>query len=103
MDSSVREALWLQNVRRQRGLPTRTIKISIGEPNEGCISILDDWIVKERSKHIYIRYQMIVENIRKGVKKVIYVPKKYMVAYIMTNALRQCPSQYILINMSMGI
>lgn len=85
--NAVREALWFRKFEVPRGLPGETFGIVIGEDNQGCISLSEDRIVNNKSKHIDVRYQLIMDNVRKGIIKIVYVGTTEMVADIMTKAL----------------
>ena len=57
--------------------------------------------MNERSKHINVRYHVIVDNIRKGIIRVFYVPTKDIVADIMKKLLAKAPFQHLPAKMDM--
>lgn len=54
-----------------------------------------DNVVNSRSKHIDVRFQMIMDCIRKGMFEVKYVPTKDMVADIMNKPLPKETFSYL--------
>lgn len=65
----------------------KIFKIIIGEDNLGTISLSQDKIVSVRSKHIDIRYQLIMDHLKIGPIKIIHVPSELMVTDVFTKAL----------------
>lgn len=92
---TVREAQWIKKFERPFGSPKDLFEIAIGEDNQGCIALSDDRVVNNRSKHIDIKYQMIMDNVRKGLVGIIYIPTSEMTADIMTKALPRPCFEYL--------
>lgn len=90
---SVREALWLKKFGNPVGIQQSTFNISIGEEKQGCRELCGDRVVNEKSKHIVVRYQMIVDNILKTILQVHYVRRTEMLSDIMTKVLHKPTSE----------
>ena len=86
---AVREALWLRKFMKPAGIPRGVFDISIREDNQGCIALSNDRIVNEKSKHIDVRHQLVVDHVRKGIINVVYVRTSDNVADLMTKALHK--------------
>lgn len=86
LPAAIREVIWLQKFRPSK-ISSHTFDITTGENNQSCISTSDDPIISERSKIIDVNYQLIIENVRKGVIRMFYAPLCNRIAEVMTSAL----------------
>lgn len=93
---SIREALWFRRFKTKSEVPLKTFNICIKEDSQGFISLAKDNMVIDRSKHIDIKYQFLVSNIRKTTKTVKYKLRFEMVADTLAKALHLDKFQYLL-------
>lgn len=98
---AVREALWLKKLENPLSVHSSIFNIARGEDNQGCTPLSEDKIYNQRTKHIDIRYQLVMENIRKRIVLVSYKPTPKMIADIMTKALSRSKFQHL--RQKMGI
>lgn len=55
--------------------------------NQGCLQILKDNVLNERTKHVDFKYQLIMKNAEKGKERLNYLSSRKTISDIMTNAL----------------
>ena len=60
--------------------------VKIGVDNQGTIALLKNPIIKNRSKHINIKFHFIREKFNDGFLDIVYVPSADNVADLMTKA-----------------
>jgi hypothetical protein len=58
--------------------------VKIGVDNQGAIALVKNPIIKNRSKHIDIKYHFIREKFNTGFVDVVYIPSEDNVADVMT-------------------
>lgn len=80
-----REALWLSTFEQPLQLDTNSILI-YGD-NQGCLQISKDNILIKRTKHIEIKYQILMVIARIGYTRLEYVPSENNVFETMAKAL----------------
>lgn len=56
----------------------------IREDNQGCIPLENNWMVNDKTKHIYVKYKLIMDKIQKGLVKLSYITKGDMIDDIIT-------------------
>ena len=92
---AIPEALWFRNFGVIVNPVTDGMPLSIKSDNQGCISVAQNGIMNERTKHIDVKYQMIVHNVAKSNTTISHIPTIEMVADIMTKALAVKPFEYL--------
>lgn len=96
LSEAIREALWFKKFSAAlECIPNYVFNITLDEDNQGCISGATDNFVNSRSKHIDVRYQMVVYWERRGMFTIRYVPTNEMVADIMTRRLSKETFNYL--------
>lgn len=54
--------------------------ICIGEDNRGFISLSTNYVVNDKCKHIDVKYQMILDKLKKSVVNMTYLPYIYIMS-----------------------
>lgn len=93
---AVREALWIKKFKLDIPIDSTVFDITIFEDNQGCISLTKQNVINEKSKHIDVKYQLIVYNVQKGEIDVEYMPTVDMLADVMTKPLMRNRFLYLL-------
>lgn len=90
----------LKKVILQKDL-NKLFSICIGEDNQSYISDAQHGALNEFSKHVNVKYQFVLENVKYGILDVVYILTDEMVADMFTkkNGSRQvsqnaCPCWY---------
>ena len=60
------------------------VGVKLGVDNQGAIALLKNPIIKNRSKHVDIKYHFVREKFNSGLVNVEYVPSEENVADVMT-------------------
>lgn len=71
---AIREALWLSKFWQPLQLDQRSMAIYVD--NQGCLQISKDNVLNETTKHIDVKYQMIMDNAKSGHTRLKYVPSE---------------------------
>lgn len=82
---AIKETLWFKTFNTTTRVPSKTFNICIEEDNQGCISLAKDSKTTDFSKHIDVKYQLIVDKIRKKqfrLHHITYKPTSEMVAEV---------------------
>lgn len=77
---AILEALWIRKLGPLFPKESNISSLLIKEENQGCFSVAKNDTVNDRSKHIDVKYQMIMDNVKKGIMKLEYVPTDEMLA-----------------------
>lgn len=91
----IREALWLQKFEEFfdriliKGEAHDIFNITLGEDNMGCIRDAQTPVISDLSKHVDIKYQFLVDHVRRGNVKLQFVPTNEMLADILTKNLKK--------------
>lgn len=59
---AIKEALWLPKFCKPRGLNNKPIPIA--EDNEGYLQLPHENVLNERIKHKYVKYQIVMDNVK---------------------------------------
>lgn len=70
-----------------RATVERLFDVCIGEDNQACISETLNPVLSDLSKHIDLKYQFLVDHIRKGDVGIRYVCTEEMIADILSKNL----------------
>ena len=84
--SAVKEALWLCSLLRQMGFEQQEATLIYCD-NQACISIAQNKVLNERSKHIDIRFHFVREAIEAKEIELMYMPTVDNIADIFTKPL----------------
>ena len=84
---AIRECLWLQKVLYDLMEEAATKSITISEDNQGCNAVVKNELVNGRTKHIDVKVQMVMDNVRRGIVKLEYLATSEMTADIFTKSL----------------
>lgn len=98
---AIREALWFQKFSDIGLLSEADFPMMIREDNRGCISVAHNDVVNDRTKHIDIKYQLVVDHVRKGNIALEYTPTKRMTADIMTKTFSARRHLYLISKLGM--
>ena len=85
LSHTVREALWLRKLIAPTTEEAGTIPIYCD--NQGALSLSQDDITNERTKHIIIKYHFVKDHVQKQDIDLKYIPTGRMIADIQTKAL----------------
>lgn len=75
--------------------------VIIHEDNQGCISVAQNEVVNDRTKHVDVKVQMIMDNVKRGAVRLQYISTNEMTADILTKALPK--SKFVKFVVYMGI
>lgn len=95
LTDTVKSFTWLKKILSPFVVPQNLFNVSICDHNQGFISLCDNPVVNEISKHIFVRLKLIMENARKNIVGVFFVPTKYMTRDILTKELPKSAFQYL--------
>ena len=84
---AVREALWLRKLLPEIYGQDLGLPMKLHEDNMECISVAKDDVLKENNKHIDVKYQLIMEHVKKGNIVLKYTETGKMVADVFTKSL----------------
>lgn len=91
----VRDVLWRKKF---KGMPKEIIAVRkmkklfdifIGEDNQACIAIAQSPVLSDKIKHIYFKYQILIDNVRNGQETLQYIPTERTVANFLTENLSE--------------
>lgn len=83
--AAAKEALWLRKLRSDLGMETGTV--TIFSDNQGSLSLMDNPVISDRSKHIDVHYHFLRERSLMGQVSFTYISTAEMLADIFTKAL----------------
>lgn len=89
----VRDVLWLHKFKKDfdRFMDPKAVAtlfdVIIGEDNQACLAEVRNGGLSELSKHVDLKYQMVIDHVQKGEVRVEFVPSQVMVADVMTKNL----------------
>jgi hypothetical protein len=80
------DILWARNLLTDQGYDLGAV--AVGEDNQSVLSMLEKRrLINARTRHINVRYFFIVDRIKSGELKMVYVPTDLMLADFMTKPL----------------
>lgn len=98
---AIREALWIRKLGPLFTEESNVQYVLIKEVNQDSISVAKNDTVNDRSKHIDVEYKMIMDNVKKGVVKLEYVPIDEMLADVLTKSLPVSKHEYFVNHLGM--
>ena len=64
LSMTIRELLWIKKLDRLLSPLKQTVSIKLKKDNQGCLTISKNGIINDRTKHISVKEQMAIENIK---------------------------------------
>ena len=84
--AAIQEVLWLRGLMEELGLHTQTGSIIYGD-NQSTISVSENGVKGERTKHVDVKYHFVTETVEQGKVKLVWVNTKQQQADLFTKPL----------------
>lgn len=84
---ATREVLWLRKMACETALLTPDISSKIYVDIQGCIGIVENSFLNDRTKHIDVKLNFVKDQVRDGTVVVQFVSSVEMAAHILTKIL----------------
>lgn len=86
---ATREVLWLRKLALESGLIKSEVSSKLFVDNQGCIALVQNEVLNERTKHIDVKFNLVKDKVRDGTIILQYLPSALMAADILTKVLNR--------------